>query len=308
MSQPKGAKGGQGKRGRRRPAHSRQDRRAARNRVIVLVMAALMALSLVGTALIGLLDGGAATAPDPDLDALDEPPVEPDPAELVGPCGPTPDERPEVTAQVYDAPFELTIDPALTYLVTLETTCGDIVLELAADQAPLAVNNLVNLAEDGYFDGVVFHRVIPGFVAQFGDPAGTGCGQPDCTAAGFDPDAPTFPGYTFADELELAEQLYAQVRDEQAALLGDDDLDPELVPSGFPRGTLAMANAGPDTNGSQLFIAQGDPTLLPGPQFTVLGRVVDGLEVVDDVVASPTDELDRPINDVVILTTTVTTR
>jgi cyclophilin family peptidyl-prolyl cis-trans isomerase len=293
-------------RGRAKRQASRQDRRAARNRIIVLVMAVLMAFSLVGGALAGLIGGGGEPAPveDPGADgtAADEPQA------VEGPCGPAPDDVPEITAEVYDEPFDLTIDPDATYVATLATTCGDIVIELEAQAAPQATNNLVNLAQDGYYDGVVFHRVLPGFVAQVGDPAGTGCGQEDCSPEGFDPEAPTFPGYTFEDELELAEQLYAEVEAEQREALGDDADAEQPVPAGYPRGTVAMANAGPDTNGSQFFIAQGDPTFLPGPAFTVFGTVVEGMDVVDAIVASPTDARDRPLVDVAIRSVTIEQR
>jgi peptidyl-prolyl cis-trans isomerase B (cyclophilin B) len=291
---------------RKRQQH-KYDRRAARNRVIILIMAGLMALSLVGTALIGLIGNDEPVTID---DAPTDEPVDEDgadePEAAEGPCGPTPDDVPQVDSEVYDGPFELTIDEDATYVATLETTCGDVVIELDAASAPLATNNLVNLAEDGYYDGVVFHRVIPEFVAQVGDPAGTGCGQEVCTQDGFDPDAPTFPGYTFEDELDRSEELYAQVQAEQEEAFDGEDTG--VVPSGYPRGTVAMANAGPDTNGSQFFIAVGDPTFLPGPQFTVLGTVVEGLEVVDDIVASPTDPVDRPLEDVVLRTVRIEQR
>lgn len=298
---------------------SREDRRAARNRVIVLVMAVLMAFSLIGGAVIGLFGDRDQVVPveqDPatDTDATGQSDDGStaadgaDPADLQGPCGPTPDDVPEVTSEVYDEPFDLTIDPDTSYVATLDTTCGDVVIELAAASSPVAVNNFVNLSRDGYYDGVVFHRVVQGFVAQTGDPAGTGCGQEVCTEEGFDPDGPTFPGYSFEDELELAEELYAEVEQEQQEALGVDAEETGLVPGGYPRGTVAMANAGPDTNGSQFFITQGDPTLLPGPLFTVFGTVTEGMEVVDDIIASPTDQLDRPVEDVVIRSVSIEQR
>jgi cyclophilin family peptidyl-prolyl cis-trans isomerase len=292
---------------------TREERRARRNRIIVLAMAILMAFSLVGGALAGLIGGGGGDVPPPPPDdeetdlAADPETDEGEPATTEGPCGPTPDDVPEVTSTVYDEPFELTIDTDAAYVATIETTCGDIVVELETQTAPQATNNFVNLAEDGYYDGVVFHRVIPQFVAQVGDPAGTGCGQEDCTQEGFDPDAPTFPGYTFEDELERAEELYAEVEAEQREALEVED-EEQLVPAGYPRGTVAMANAGPDTNGSQFFFAQGDPTFLPGPSFTVLGTVTEGMDVVDAIVASPTDDLDRPFEAVVIRSITIETR
>jgi len=162
-------------------------------------------------------------------------------------------------------------------------------------------NNLVNLAEDGYYEGVVFHRVIPGFVIQAGDPAGTGCGQEDC--ANFDPDEPSETAETLHEQVreDNIEQLRAAVEAEGEDF--DEEVDEELLaqlPGGYPRGTVAMANAGPDTNGSQFYVAQGDPTALPGPQFTVLGTVIEGMDVVDAIAASPTDATDRPIEAVTI--------
>jgi cyclophilin family peptidyl-prolyl cis-trans isomerase len=255
-------------------------------------------------------DDDAAEPTDDDADETEDDSTTADGAAVTaeGRCGPTPEDVPEVTSEVYDEPFDRTIDPDTTYVATLATTCGDVVIELAADSSPFAVNNFVNLSRDGYYDGVVFHRVIQSFVAQSGDPAGTGCGQEDCTEEGFDPDAPTFPGYSFEDELELAEELYAEVEQEQQTALGADGEEAGLVPGGYPRGTVAMANAGPDTNGSQFFITQGDPTLLPGPLFTVFGTVTEGMEVVDDIVASPTDQLDRPVEDVVIRSVSIEER
>jgi cyclophilin family peptidyl-prolyl cis-trans isomerase len=287
---------------------SKYDRRTTRNRTVILVMVVLMALSLVAVPLASLLGGNDEAPPPPD-----------DPVATEGPCGDAPDDVPEVTSEIYDEPFDLTIDTDATYLATLETTCGDVVVELDVDGAPVASNNLVNLAEDGYYDGVEFHRVVPGFVIQVGDPAGTGCGQDDC--ANFDPDAPSFPGYDFADELSRAEELHDEVQaDAREQLLAaieaeggdaEEEFDEELLdqlPGGYPRGTVAMANAGPDTNGSQFFVAQGDPTALPGPQFTVLGTVTEGMDVVDRIAASPTGEQDRPIEPVTIRTVTIEQR
>ncbi len=117
-------------------------------------------------------------------------------------------------AKQYDAPPPMVIDPAKTYTATISTDAGDIVIDLFADKAPKTVNNFVFLARDGYYDGVTFHRVIRDFMAQGGDPTGTGRGG---------------PGYRFADEF-----------------------DPALRHDG--PGVLSMANAGPGTNGSQFFI------------------------------------------------------
>ncbi len=117
-------------------------------------------------------------------------------------------------AKQYDAPPPLVIDPSKRYTATISTDLGDIVVQLYADMAPATVNNFVFLAREGFYDGVTFHRVIKGFMAQAGDPSGSGRGG---------------PGYCFADEFH-------------AALRHDGP------------GVLSMANAGPGTNGSQFFI------------------------------------------------------
>ncbi len=120
-------------------------------------------------------------------------------------------------AMSYDRPPELAIDPQKRYTATIATDRGDIVIELFADKAPRTVNNFVFLAREGFYDGVTFHRVIPGFMAQGGDPTGSGRGG---------------PGYRFEDEFH-----------------------PDLRHDG--PGVLSMANAGPGTNGSQFFITHG---------------------------------------------------
>jgi cyclophilin family peptidyl-prolyl cis-trans isomerase len=133
---------------------------------------------------------------------------------------------------------EMVIDPEKQYTATIQTEQGDIVVELYASQAPLAVNSFVFLAQEGWFDSVTFHRVLPGFVAQGGDPSGSGMGG---------------PGYQF-----------------------DNETPPELTFNA--EGLLAMANAGPDTNGSQFFI-----TFAPTPElnggYTIFGKVIAGMEI-----------------------------
>jgi peptidyl-prolyl cis-trans isomerase B (cyclophilin B) len=142
----------------------------------------------------------------------------------------------------YSQPFEMKIDPAKNYTATIKTNRGDIVLKLYASQAPRTVNNFVCLAQDGYYDGVTFHRVIKDFMIQGGDPTGTGRGG---------------PGYTFKDEF-----------------------DPKLKHD--KPGVLSMANAGPNTNGSQFFI-----THLPTPHLdgkhSVFGQVTQGQDVVNKI-------------------------
>ena len=145
-------------------------------------------------------------------------------------------------AKQYDAPPPLVIDTTKRYVATISTDEGDIKLELFADKAPNTVNNFVFLARDGYYDGVTFHRVIKGFMAQGGDPTGSGRGG---------------PGYKFADEFHPA------LRHDQP-------------------GILSMANAGPNTNGSQFFITYTETPHLDG-KHAVFGRVIEGMDVLDAI-------------------------
>ena len=164
-------------------------------------------------------------------------------------------------AKQYDSPPEMTIDKAKDYEATIKTNRGDITVKLYASDSPRTVNNFVFLANEGFYDGVIFHRVIENFMIQGGDPTGTGTGG---------------PGYRFEDELEKARSHR------------------------YSRGTLAMANAGPNTNGSQFFIMHVDGGL--PPQYSVFGKAVDGLDVVDDIATTRTDGRDKPTEDVVIET------
>lgn len=136
--------------------------------------------------------------------------------------------------------------------MTMTTNRGDVVLELFDEDAPETVANFRRLAEDGFYDGLIFHRVIPDFMVQGGCPEGTGTGG---------------PGYTFKDE----------INDHKAVL-----------------GSLAMANSGPNTNGSQFFIVTAEATPWLDGKHTVFGRVVEGMEVVREIEALPTDARDRP--------------
>jgi cyclophilin family peptidyl-prolyl cis-trans isomerase len=141
---------------------------------------------------------------------------------------------------------------------TLHTNKGAIAIELFDDDAPKTVENFKKLAGDGFYDGVVFHRVIPDFMIQGGDPTGTGSGG---------------PGYQFEDEPN-------QHRVE--------------------RGALAMANAGPNTNGSQFFIVTADACPWLDGKHTVFGRVTSGMDVVDAISMLETDSADRPREEVTI--------
>ena len=145
--------------------------------------------------------------------------------------------------------------------VMLETNKGDIVIELYSKEMPITTGNFKKLVSEGFYDGVIFHRVIDGFMIQGGDPTGTGMGG---------------PGYNIKDEFTRSE------------------LDKNL------RGTIAMANAGPNTGGSQFFINLVDNTHLNG-KHPVFGKVVEGMDVVNMIASVETDRNDRPIEDVMII-------
>lgn len=157
------------------------------------------------------------------------------------------------------------IDPAKRYTATMETSMGTLVIALDPIKAPQTVNNFVFLALNHYFDGIIFHRIIKGFVCQGGDPTGTGRGG---------------PGYRFDDELPKAGQ--------------------------YEIGSLAMANSGPNTNGSQFFLISGpDGARLP-PSYALFGKVVKGLDVVEAMQSVETGSGDRPKSDVTIMSVVVT--
>jgi peptidylprolyl isomerase len=157
------------------------------------------------------------------------------------------------------------IDASKRYTATLDTTLGTLVIALDAVRAPKTVNNFVFLALHHYYDGVIFHRVIDGFMCQGGDPTGTGRGG---------------PGYKFEDELPKQGQ--------------------------YQLGSVAMANAGPNTNGSQFFIVSGPSGVRLPPQYSLFGQVVKGMEIVDEMQRVTTDRNDRPREDVVINSVTIT--
>ena len=140
----------------------------------------------------------------------------------------------------------------------IKTNHGPINVELFPDDAPKTVANFVELVNDGFYEGVVFHRVIPDFMIQGGDPTGTGSGG---------------PGYSFEDEFN------------------DHKVE---------RGALAMANAGPNTNGSQFFIVTTDAAPWLDGKHTVFGRVTEGMDVVDKISELPRDSRDKPNDDVVM--------
>ena len=144
----------------------------------------------------------------------------------------------------YEKPPGMGIEPSRSYTATMETSLGELVLELWPETAPVTVNSFVFLARDGFYDDSCFHRVIRGFMVQGGCPERTGRGG---------------PGYSFQDE---------------------------PVTSPYTKGVLAMANAGPNTNGSQFFIVHAQEVELP-PKYTIFGNLVSGEDVLDTLAASP---------------------
>jgi len=145
----------------------------------------------------------------------------------------------------------------------LKTNKGTIRFELLESDAPKTTENFITLAERGYYDGIIFHRVIKGFMIQGGDPTGTGRG------------GEAAKGGRFNDEINSSSPVYK---------------------TGYKAGTVAMANAGPNTNGSQFFIMHADYPL--PPSYTIFGRVTEGQDVVDAIATSKRDSNDRPVEDV----------
>ena len=189
-----------------------------------------------------------------------------------------------------------------THTVTLKTTLGDITVELNADAAPKTVTNFVTLANAGYYDGQQFHRVIPDFMVQGGDPSGTGAG------------GESIYGGSFEDEINA--ESYGLHEKKLADVTGGQQLPPELEDisvqayyelegyeynnslTSLPmaRGALAMANRGANTNGSQFFIIQRkDGTDWLEGKHTVFGLVTEGMSVVDEIVAVERDGRDKPV-------------
>ena len=160
----------------------------------------------------------------------------------------------------WSVPPTQVIDSAAPYTAVINTSAGTITVELLAQEAPRTVNNFVFLAREGFYDNVIFHRVIDGFMIQGGDPTGTGAGG---------------PGYQFADE---------------------------PVSRPYTRGTMAMANSGPNTNGSQFFLMHNDYLRLP-PSYTIFGQAIAGLETIDAIATAetlPSGEDSSPVSPVVI--------
>ncbi len=181
---------------------------------------------------------------------------------------------PQTPAPVPTAPTNLSTSSNKNFMhtITLETTKGTIVIETYDADAPKTVENFITLTSKGFYENLIFHRVIKDFMIQGGDPTGTGTGG---------------PGYKFADELNPTTESYK---------------------AGYVRGTVAMANSGPNTNGSQFFIMHKD---VPLPNsYTIFGRVIKGIEVVDAIAATETNGnppagSNKPLTDMVIKKATV---
>ena len=145
----------------------------------------------------------------------------------------------------------------------IKTNLGTIRFELLEADAPKTTENFITLAEKGYYDGVIFHRVIKGFMIQGGDPTGTGRGGQSAWGGRFD------------DEINPRSAVYQR---------------------GYKAGTVAMANAGPNTNGSQFFIMHADYPL--PPSYTIFGKVTEGQDVVDTIATTARDRNDKPVSEV----------
>ena len=159
------------------------------------------------------------------------------------------------------------IENNMNHIITIKTNMGEIRFMTYDADAPKAVNNFITLAKEGFYDGVIFHRVIDGFMIQGGDPTGTGRGG---------------PGYAFEDELNPEAESYKE---------------------GYKKGVVAMANAGPDTNGSQFFIMVAD---YPLPHnYTIFGKVISGQDVADAIAKKEKDSNDKPVSPITMEKVTV---
>jgi cyclophilin family peptidyl-prolyl cis-trans isomerase len=212
------------------------ERRARERRRRMQVVAVALVVSLVGLGIAGYAFGvfglGQASTAAPSSS----------PSITAAPCDAKVPKAANQERPTYEEPPKMKIDQDRKYTATMQTSCGTIVLALFADQTPVTVNNFVTLARDGFYDGLTFHRIVPGFVIQGGDPKGDGTGG---------------PGYRFEDEF--------------------------VKSLTFDRpGLLAMANSGPNTNGSQFFITLGPAQHLNG-KHTIFGEVTEGTGVLDTI-------------------------
>jgi cyclophilin family peptidyl-prolyl cis-trans isomerase len=236
---------------RRHAERQQQQRKRQTTRALVVLVVALVGGGIAYFALSGGDDtqagaSGATTGPTGATSSPKTVKPTPGPAEVA--CGGTEPKAATEPKPQFTAPKQV-VKPGKTYTAEVQTSCGTIVIELLADQAPQTVNSFVFLAQEGYFDGQRFHRLDTSIdVIQGGDPTGTGTGG---------------PGYSIPDELT-----------------GNESYGP---------GTLAMANAGPDTGGSQFFLITGDAghNLDANPAYTIFGMVTEGLDVAKQIQQLP---------------------
>jgi cyclophilin family peptidyl-prolyl cis-trans isomerase len=220
--------------------------------LFVLLFTAILAISACGSS------SDSTPTPTPTPTPTISPTLSPTPtntttAKPTSTVTPTPT---QVKTMQWSSAPAMSIDQNKQYVATIKTNYGDIVLELFPKDAPLAVNNFVFLARQGYYDGVKFHRVVKDFMIQSGDPTGTGSGT---------------PGYSFADETITREYI---------------------------AGTLAMANAGKNTNGSQFFICLVDCKTILAKKYTIFGLVSSGMDVVQKIGNVPVKANPRMMNEV----------
>jgi len=216
-----------------RDARRRRTKRIALRFGIGIPLAVLLLIGLVY-----LTRNNNESSATPSTSAAATTSTVPEASTTTGPPAPCPAaDGSSAKTTTFAGPQQMCIDVAKTYTAVVDTNLGSYTIALDAEAAPQTVNNFVVLARYHFYDGVSCHRIIPGFMAQCGDPTGTGTGG---------------PGYEFPDELPTGEHPYA-------------------------KGTVAMANSGPNTNGSQFFTVTGDAPALP-PSYSVFGHVTDGLD------------------------------
>jgi cyclophilin family peptidyl-prolyl cis-trans isomerase len=239
---------------RRQAERLQQQRKRQTTRAVVVLVIALVAGGIAYFALAGGDDtqagasGATGSTGEPTGPTSSPKTVKPTPGPAEVACGGTEPKAATEPKPQFSAPKQV-VKPGKTYTAEVQTSCGTIVIELLADQAPQTVNSFVFLAQQGYFDGQRFHRLDTSIdVIQGGDPTGTGSGG---------------PGYSIPDELT-----------------GNESYGP---------GTLAMANAGPDTGGSQFFLITGDAghNLDANPAYTIFGMVTEGLDVAEQIQQLP---------------------
>ncbi len=246
-----------------------RDQSRSRHRIVYAVIALVVAVAVVfgvSRLLASDDDADSTAAATADTTAAATPTAgvtEPVVAGTEGLC-PSPADAPEAdTSMQFDAPPPADDVPDV-FQAVIATTCGDITVELDGAGAPQTVANFLFLADQGYYVGTPFHRVMADFVIQGGDPTGTGTGG---------------PGYSIPDELDPVAAFESDP--------GPCSQDPEEPCFLYPRGTLAMANSGPDTAGSQFFIVQADPGTPWPAAYAAFGTVVDGMDVVDNIANGP---------------------